>query len=405
MIGTIKQERKHIVFVGKKNVGKSSLVNAFAGRNVCIVSNHAGTTKGSEKRPMELLPYGKIVLIDTPGIDDTDGRERKGLNKTIKAITNADFAVVMLDARDRLLPEEAELFKYIQKISIPFIIVINKIEYGVNPLLLTEIKWLHAIHFEISCKENVGIDVLKRKMIRMLPSGDAPKLIGDIVNQGDLIVLVVPSDQLAAKRKIILPQIRAIKEALDEDTLVVVAKDKNLRSVLYALKNPPDLIVADNESVSAISAEVPESVKITTYSLLTARFKGDINAFVNGLKAVDTLRDGDKVLIAEACSNHSLADDIGRVTIPGWLRLNTNKDIRFDFNRGGDFPDDISDYKLIVHCEGCMLSRHAMQARIKQASIMEIPIVNYGVFNSFIHGAIPRALEPFNETVNLLDKQ
>ena len=396
-----KSERKHIVFIGKRNVGKSTLVNAFIGQDLCIVSDVAGTTTDPVKKSMELLPYGPIVLVDTAGIDDVGELGKKRINKTIKAITTADFAIVVLDARERLSPEEFELFKYLQKISIPYIIAVNKIEYGVNPLLLSEIKWLDAIHFEISCAENVGIDVLKTKVIRALPGDSAPPLIGDLVSQGDVVVLVVPIDLGAPKGRLILPQVQTIRESLDEDTIVVVAKDKELRSVLYALKNPPDLVVTDSQAIMRVAADVPESVKLTTFSILMARHKGDLPTFVRGLKAVDALQDGDNVLIAEACSHHAQQDDIGRVKIPRWLRLHTKKDINFDINSGGDFPEDLSKYKLIVHCGGCMLTRQSMQARIKQATLMEIPIVNYGVLISHMHGAIPRALEPFDEVNNL----
>lgn len=396
-----KSERKHIVFIGKRNVGKSTLVNAFIGQDLCIVSDVAGTTTDPVKKSMELLPYGPIVLVDTAGIDDVGELGKKRINKTIKAITTADFAIVVLDARERLSPEEFELFKYLQKISIPYIIAVNKIEYGVNPLLLSEIKWLDAIHFEISCAENVGIDVLKTKVIRALPGDSAPPLIGDLVSQGDVVVLVVPIDLGAPKGRLILPQVQTIRESLDEDTIVVVAKDKELRSVLYALKNPPDLVVTDSQAIMRVAADVPESVKLTTFSILMARHKGDLPTFVRGLKAVDALQDGDNVLIAEACSHHAQQDDIGRVKIPRWLRLHTKKDINFDINSGGDFPEDLSKYKLIIHCGGCMLTRQSMQARIKQATLMEIPIVNYGVLISHMHGAIPRALEPFDEVNNL----
>lgn len=398
-----KSERKHIVFIGKRNVGKSSLINAFTGQDLCIVSDVAGTTTDPVKKAMELLPYGPIVLVDTAGIDDVGELGQKRINKTVKAITSADFAVVVLDARDRLLPEELELFNYLQKISLPFVIAINKIEYGVNPLLLSEIKWLGAIHFEISCVENVGIDVLKKKMIRMLPTDTAPPLIGDLVSQGDIVVLVVPIDLGAPKGRLILPQVQTIREALDEDTIVIVAKDKELRSVLYSLKNPPDLVVTDSQAIMRVAADVPNSIKLTTFSILMARHKGDLPTFIKGINAVNDLQNGDKVLIAEACTHHAQEDDIGRVKIPRWLRNHTKKNLIFDVNSGGDFPENISEYKLIIHCGGCMLTRQNMLSRIKQAALMDVPIINYGVIISLMHGAIPRALEPFEEIAGQLN--
>ena len=393
----IKSERKHVAIIGRRNVGKSSLVNAFLGQELCIVSEVAGTTTDPVHKAMELLPYGPIVLVDTAGIDDEGELGEKRVSKTIKIIASADFAIVVLDARERIFPKEWELFNYLAKINLPFIIAVNKIEFGVNPILLTEMKFLKATHFEVSCAENVGIDILKSKVIRMLPQESGPPLIGDLVNQGDVVVLVVPIDLGAPKSRLILPQVQTIREALDEDTIVVVVKDKELRSVLYALKNPPDLVVTDSQAIMRVAADVPDNIKLTTFSILMARHKGDLPFFVKGLKAVDSLQDGDKVLIAEACTHHDQADDIGRVKIPRWLRLHTKKNLEFVVTSGGDFPDNLSEYKLIVHCGGCMLTRKAMQSRVKQAALIEVPVVNYGVLISYMHGAIPRVLLPFED--------
>ncbi len=393
----VKSERKHIAVIGRRNVGKSSLVNAFLGQDLCIVSEVAGTTTDPVHKAMELLPYGPIVLVDTAGIDDEGELGEKRVSKTIKLIASADFAIVVLDARERISPKEWELFNYLAKINLPFIIAVNKIEFGVNPVLLTEMKFLKATHFEISCAENVGIDVLKSKVIRMLPQESGPPLIADLVCQGDVVVLVVPIDLGAPKSRLILPQVQTIREALDEDTIVVVAKDKELRSVLYALKNPPDLVVTDSQAIMRVAADVPDNVKLTTFSILMARHKGDLSYFVKGLKAVESLQDGDKVLIAEACTHHEQADDIGRVKIPRWLRLHTKKNLEFVITSGGDFPDNLADFKLIVHCGGCMLTRKAMQSRVKQAALIEVPVVNYGVLISYMHGAIPRVLLPFED--------
>lgn len=396
---TDRHERKHIVFVGKKNAGKSSLINLLAGQDFRTTGDMHGSSTCKINNQMDFFSYGPILLIDTAGIDRTFSEKGNELNNTVNAITNADFVVVVLDARDRLLPEEFELLKYIKKISLSFIIAINKIEYGVNPLLLTEIKWMNAIHYEISCAENVGIENLKRKIIRMLPESNNPKILGDIVNQGDVIILLIPSEADDANKKIILTQIRAIKEALDEDSIVIVVKDIDVRSVFYALKNPPDLVVADNDSIERVVANIPDSIKITTYSILTARYKGGIKAFIQGLNSFDSLNDGDKILIAEACPHHPKGDITGIVTIPEWIKESTKKQITFDYNRGEDLPANVSDYRLIIHCEGCLLSRHAMIARIRQAAVLDIPIINYGIFHSYIHGALPRALEPFNATL------
>ena len=393
----VKSERKHIAIIGRRNVGKSSLVNAFLGQDLCIVSEVAGTTTDPVHKAMELLPYGPIVLVDTAGIDDEGELGEKRISKTIRMIASADFAIVVMDARERVSKKEWELFNYLNKINLPFIVAVNKIEFGVNPVLLTELKFLKATHFEISCAENVGIDILKSKVIRMLPQESGPPLISDLVSQGDVVVLVVPIDLGAPKSRLILPQVQTIREALEEDTIVIVTKDKELRSVLYALKNPPDLVVTDSQAIMRVAADVPDNVKLTTFSILMARHKGDLAYFIKGLKAVDSLEDGDKVLIAEACTHHEQADDIGRVKIPRWLRLHTKKNLEFVITSGGDFPENISDFKLIVHCGGCMLTRKAMQTRVKQAVLVEVPVVNYGVLISYMHGAIPRVLLPFED--------
>ncbi len=389
--------KKQIVFTGRRNVGKSSLVNVFLGQDLSIVSDIPGTTTDPVRKSMELLPYGPVLLTDTAGIDDHGELGQKRISKTVKAISGADFAVVVLDATQTLSTEEYELLNYLDKISVPFVIAANKIELGINPQLLEEIKSIGAVHYEISCKLGVGIDTLKRKVIRMLPSDDDPPLIGDLVTQGDIVVLVVPLDLSAPQKRLILPQVQTIREALDEDTIVLVVKDKELRSALASLKTKPDLVITDSQAIMRVVDDVPEDINLTTFSILMARYKGDLKTFIKGLKKIDELQSGDKILIAEACSHHALEDDIGRVKIPGWLQNYTGKSLQFDFVQGQDFPESLSQYKLIIHCGACMLSRRMMQMRLNQARLMDVPIVNYGMLISYMHGAIPRALLPFGE--------
>ena len=391
--------RPHISVVGRRNVGKSSLVNALLGQDLSIVSEVAGTTTDPVKKALELLPYGPVVLVDTAGIDDEGELGRQRISKTIKILSSSDFALVVVDARETLQSKELELFAYLDKLQINYIVAVNKIEFGVNPELLDELKELRIVHFEVSCKEKAGIDELKRKMIRLLPSDNEPPLVSDIVSQGDVIVLVVPIDLGAPKGRLIMPQVQTIREALDEDTIVVVCKDKELRSTLDNLKNYPDLVITDSQAIMRVAADVPEKVKLTTFSILMARHKGELPIFVRGLRRVEELQNGDKVLVAEACSHHAQEDDIGTVKIPRWLRNHTKKDLLIDVIHGHDFPDNLSDYRLIVHCGGCMLTRRAMQTRINEAKLMDVPIVNYGVLISYMHGAIPRALLPFEEAI------
>ena len=389
--------KKQIVFVGRRNVGKSSLVNIFLGQDLSIVSEIPGTTTDPVRKSIELLPYGPVFLTDTAGIDDYGELGQKRISKTIKAISAADFAVFVVDATQTLSREEYELLNYLDKISVPFVIAANKIESGINPRLLEEIKSINAIHYEISCKLGVGIDTLKRKVIRMLPSDDEPPLIGDLVSQGDIVVLVVPIDLSAPRNRLILPQVQTIRQALDEGTIVIIAKDRELKSALASLRTKPDLIITDSQAIMQVADDVPDDIKLTTFSILMARHKGDLKTFIKGLKQIDVLQDGDKILIAEACSHHALEDDIGRVKIPGWLRGYTGKKLQFDFSQGQDFPESISQYKLIIHCGACMLSRKMMQMRLNEVRLMDVPIVNYGIIISYMHGAIPRALMPFGE--------
>jgi [FeFe] hydrogenase H-cluster maturation GTPase HydF len=399
LIKVADSNRPHIAVVGRRNVGKSSLVNALLGQDLSIVSDVAGTTTDPVKKALELLPYGPVVLVDTAGIDDEGELGRQRISKTIKILSSSDFALVVADAREILQSKELELFAYLDKLQINYIVAVNKIEFGVNPELLNELKELRIVHFEVSCKEKAGIDELKRKMIRLLPADLEPPLVSDIVSQGDVIVLVVPIDLGAPKGRLIMPQVQTIREALDEDTIVVVCKDKELRSTLDNLKNYPDLVITDSQAIMRVAADVPEKVKLTTFSILMARHKGELPIFVSGLRRVEELQNGDKVLVAEACSHHAQEDDIGTVKIPRWLRNHTRKDLQIDVIHGYDFPDNLSDYKLIVHCGGCMLTRRAMQTRINEAKLMDVPIVNYGVLISYIHGAVPRALLPFDEAI------
>lgn len=399
-----KAERIHIAIVGKRNVGKSSLINCLTNQELSIVSETPGTTTDPVSKAVELLPYGPVVIVDTAGIDDEGELGKKRISRTIKSISKADFAIIVLDAREELDESETELITYLQKIGVPYFAAVNKIEFGINPNLLTELEALEVNHFEVSCKENAGIDTLKRKLIHLLPDEIEIPLIGDLVGQGDVVVMVVPIDLGAPKGRLIKPQVQSIREALDEDTICIVVKDKELRNALASLKNPPDLVVTDSQAIMRVAADVPENVKLTTFSILMARHKGNLPEFVKGLRRVEELTNGDKVLIAEACTHHAQEDDIGMVKIPRWLKLHTKKNLQIDIKHGFDFPENLSEYKLIVHCGGCMLTRKTMQVRIKQAKLMDIPIVNYGVLISYMHGAIPRVLEPFEEALSIWDK-
>jgi len=393
----VDSSRPHIAVVGRRNVGKSLLVNSLLEQNVSLVSDIAGTTTDAVKTRYELLPYGPVVIVDTAGIDDEGELGRQRITETIKILSSSDFALVVLDARETLQSKELELFAYLDKLQINYIVAVNKIEFGVNPVLLEELKELRMTHFEVSCKEKAGIEELKRRMIRLLPEDDEPPLVKDIVNQGDVVIMVIPTDYTLPNRKLILSQVHMIREALDENAVITVCREKELVSTLNNLKAYPDLVIVDSNSVTRIAEDIPAKIRLTTYSLIIARHRGDLPLFIKGLRKIDGLKNGDKVLIAEVCSHHTQEDDIGTVKIPKWLRSYTKKELHIDIIHGNDLPDNLSEYKLVVHCGGCLLTHRALQTRINEAKLMDVPVVTYGVITSYMHGAIPRALVPFGD--------
>ena len=395
----VDSNRPHIAVVGRRNVGKSLLVNSLLEQNVSKVSDIAGTTTDAVKTKYELLPYGPVVIVDTAGIDDEGELGRECITGTIKILSSSDFALVVLDARETLQSKELELFAYLDKLQINYIVAVNKIEFGVNPVLLEELKELRMTHFEVSCKEKAGIEELKRRMIRLLPPDYEPPLIKDIVSGGDVVMMVIPVDSNLPKRKLILSQVHMIREALDESAVVIVCRGKEFASTLNNLKSYPDLVIVDSNFVTGIVEDIPAKIKLTTYSLLIARHRGDLPLFIKGLRKIDELKNGDKVLIAQVCLHHAQEDDIGTVKIPKWLHNFTKKDLKIDIVHGYDLPDNLSEYQLIVHCGGCMLTHRAMQTRINEAKLMDVPVVTYGVITSYMNGAIPRALVPFADAI------
>lgn len=393
-------ERIHIAFIGQRNVGKSSLMNKIIGQDLVIVSDTPGTTTDPVRKAMELLPFGPVVLIDTAGIDDVGELGEKRISKTVKVISESDFALLVLDSQSKLSQQERNLIDHLKQLEIPFLAVINKSELGINYELVEELNANEVQLHAVSCVTNDGIYQLKEKMIKLLPSDEEIPLVGDLLKQHDVIVLVVPIDLGAPKGRLIMPQVQTIRESLDVDAIVVAAKDKELRAAFGKLANPPKLVVTDSQAIMRVAADVPDEIPLTTFSILMARYKGDLPEYVKGLRRIEELQNGDKVLVAEACSHHAQEDDIGKVKIPRWLRNHTKKDLTIDVVNGHDYPENLSEYKLIIHCGGCMLTRRMMQQRIKQAKYVGVPIVNYGVAISYMHGAVPRALEPFDEAIS-----
>lgn len=390
-----KSERKHIVFIGTRNAGKSSLVNRFANQEISIVSNTPGTTTDPVRKSMELLPFGPIVIVDTAGFDDLGDLGLLRVNKTSKAVASADFVIFVLDATRELSKIEEDYIEQLIEKNVSFLFVVNKIDLGLNKGLEQELKFYNKQVLFTSATENEGIEELRNITALVIPDETNVPLVGDLIKQGDIVVLVTPIDLGAPKGRLILPQVTTIRESLDEDAVVIICKEKELRRTLSMLNEKPKLVITDSQVIMKVAADVPNDIKLTTFSILMARYKGDLDAFIRGIKAIDSLDNGDKVLVAEACSHHTQEDDIGRVKIPRWLRNYTKKNIQIDHAQGKDFPDELAEYKLIIHCGGCMITRKEMNTRIKQSVFYSIPIVNYGLIISYMHGAIPRALEPF----------
>jgi [FeFe] hydrogenase H-cluster maturation GTPase HydF len=389
--------RPRIAVVGRRNVGKALLVKSLLGQNISDVPKFISNTTNLAKETLELIPYGPVVIMDTAGIDDEDELGSKKITETIQILSSSDFALVVVDARETLQSKELELLAYLDKLQINYVVAVNKIEFGVNQELLDELKELRITHFEVSCKEKAGIDELKRKIIRLLPYDNQSLMLDGIITKGKIIVLVVPTELHVPRRKLVLSHAQLIREVLDEHSTVIICKEIELRSTIDNLKSYPDLIISDSRAFLSVAAIVPDEIKLTTFSILMTCNKSDLPFFVGALRRIEELKNGDRILIAEACSHHDRKDEINSIMIPRWLHSHTKMELNIDVIHNLDFPSNLSDYRLIIHCNGCMLSRRAMRTRINEAKLMDIPIINYGVLESYMNGAFPRALIPFKD--------
>lgn len=405
MQSTPKGMRIHIGIFGKRNVGKSSLLNALTKQDISIVSDTAGTTTDPVEKSMELLPLGPVVFVDTAGIDDEGALGQQRVEKTKKVIDRIDLAIITCDSRGMDEFEE-KLIEEFNLRKTPFIVVINKIdeESKEKPFDHSTIQPFNPIY--TSALTGTGIDDLKQAIIKNVPEeflADT-SIAADLIPPGEMAVLVVPIDLEAPKGRLILPQVQTIRDLLDNDSIAIVTKERELRKTLDSLKTPPALVITDSQAFLKVSADVPRSVKLTSFSILFARFKGELNEFVKGTMAIEKLQSGDKILICESCTHHAIGDDIGRVKIPRWLTQYSGKKLEFEHYAGHDFPENIKDYALIIHCGACMTNKREVLSRILKARQANVPMTNYGLTIAYSLGIFERALEPFPSAKLIYDE-
>lgn len=385
--------RPHIAVVGQRNVGKSRFVNTLIGKEVSKVSEIAGTTISPVKNQFELLPYGPVLIVDTAGIDDEGELGSGRITQTIKTISSADLVLLIVDSRTRLSSKEREIIAYLDKIDVTYIMVVNKIEFGVNEKLLEDLRELRVTHFEVSCKENVGVEDLKRRIIRMLPREDDAFRLKDIISPSDKVLMVLPEKTDVCDSDLLLSYIDIIKKEIDIKTDVQICTFDSFNKQIKEHKQNPDLIITESYLVNQIAKLVPAKTRITTFALLIARTKTDLTVLLKGLKSLNDLQQGDKILFAEGCRQHP--QNNCKFKIKEWLYSNVKKELIPDFIIDEDLPENLSEYKLLVHCDGCKLNHTEMQTRINEAKLMDVPLVNYGIISSYIHGAIPKVVSPF----------
>ncbi|MFZ2955501.1 MAG: [FeFe] hydrogenase H-cluster maturation GTPase HydF [Candidatus Ozemobacteraceae bacterium] len=393
--------RPHIALFGRRNVGKSSLINAFANQALAIVSDTPGTTTDPVYKNMELLPFGPVVLIDTPGLDDVGELGRMRVEASRAVLKKTDLALVVLEPCAALDPGERELLEILKTGRTPYLVIVNKADLGNIPdSLREELGRFGASPYLISAKAGTGIQELRGKAIQeKLKDFDTGTILGDLVQPGDIVMLVVPIDLAAPKGRLILPQVQTIRDLLDSDCIVVTAKERELRAALDSLKNPPALVVTDSQAFLKVAADVPPGVPFTSFSVLFARYKGDLEALVDGIRALKKLPKDAKILIAESCTHHQVADDIGRVKIPRWMRQTYGGGLQFTFYQGVDFPENLSDFHLVVHCGACMTNRRAVLNRIAMCRAAGVPITNYGLMIAHLHGVLADAIRPFGLSI------
>ena len=394
-------ERVHIGLFGCRNAGKSSLINALTGQDLSIVSDFKGTTTDPVSKAMEILPLGPVLITDTPGLDDEGALGEKRVKKARFVLRSTDIALLVVDAALGLSEADQRLLKEFKERKVPYLLIVNKIDIYSAPLL-PQAEKDHLLF--VSAQTHEGITELKERLSRMNPTAKAQRpLLGDLLAPGDLVVLVVPIDESAPKARLILPQQQTIREILDFHGRAIVVQPDELPSTVKAFHDSIRLVITDSQAFSTVKDMVPEDVPLTSFSILFARYKGELEAFIEGANELKRLKEGDRVLISEGCTHHRQCDDIGTVKLPRWIRNYTGKDLEFEYSSGREFPEDVTKYSLIVNCGGCMLNEREMRYRQKCALDQEIPITNYGIAIAYMQGILKRCVEMFPDVRKELD--
>ena len=406
---TPSSERVHIGFFGRRNAGKSSVLNAVTGQDLAVVSDVKGTTTDPVQKSMELLPLGPVVVIDTPGIDDEGELGALRVKKSYQVLNKSDAAVLVVDASLGLCEEDFAFIEHIQKKQIPYAVAFNKSDLAPSASLAKDLQYLkeHPIDFvSVSTADLSGIDTLKEKIATLAKTEDTKlRIVADLIHPSDFVVLVVPIDKAAPKGRLILPQQQTIRDILEADATAIVVKEYELRDTLAHLGKKPRLVITDSQVFAKVSADTPADIMLTSFSILFARYKGNLTALIKGVTALEQIEDGDKILVSEGCTHHRQCDDIGSVKLPRWIRQYTGKEPEFVFSSGTEFPADLSPYKMIVHCGGCMLNEREMKYRLACAKDQNIPMTNYGILIAYIQGILKRSVEPFPAVSMMLTEE
>ena len=386
MNSTPSASRVHIGFFGRRNAGKSSVVNAVTGQNLSVVSDVKGTTTDPVMKSMELLPLGPVVIIDTPGLDDEGALGEMRVQKAKQILSKIDIAVLVIDAAEGEADEDRALEAQLKAKSVPYVKVFNKTDLAPAP----------EGEMGVSAKTGEGVRELKEKIasLRKTEENEA-RIVGDLIHEGDLVLLVTPIDEAAPKGRLILPQQQTIRDILDANAAAIVVKEDRIRETIDSLGKKPALVITDSQVFDIADAATPKDIPLTSFSVLMARYKGLLDTAVQGIRAVESLKDGDTVLIAEGCTHHRQCSDIGSVKIPRWLRKHTGKQINIDLCSGNEFPEDLTKYALVIHCGGCMLTERAVKARMEIAEAQGVPMTNYGIAIAYMKGILERSIEIF----------